>query len=276
MPRVNVSNFMTNVDRESWVHRLDPRTKLLLIVFFASVPLFFTDIRISLFFIALTIPLWLTSNLDFKPMAAPLVGVGMFLCIIFLFNAIRGPAELTTLDPNNVYNWHVRLGPIVITSHTAERGLWMAMRLVTAMTIGLLVISTTDPTALAKGLLKLKMPASIVFMVLAGFRFVPIVTEQVYNILDAQTIRGVSSSRVERTKLLLLPLFVTSLRRVRSLGLATEAKGFGAQRWHDFYEEFALHRTDIAIMVLLGVLAVASIVIRFGFGFGGDNIYYGT
>jgi energy-coupling factor transport system permease protein len=276
MPKVNVSNFMTNVDRESWVHRLDPRTKLLMIVFFASVPLFFTDIRISLFFVALTIPLWLTSNLDFRPMAAPLLGVAVFLGTIFLFNAIRGPAELATLNPANAYTWHVRLGFIVVTSHTAERGLWMAMRLVTAMTIGLLVISTTDPTFLAKGLLKLKMPASIVFMVLAGLRFVPIVTEQVYNILDAQTIRGVSKSRVERTKLLLLPLFVTSLRRVRSLGLATEAKGFGAQRWHDFYEEFALRRTDLAILVGLGVLAVVSIIVRFGLGLGGDAIYYGT
>ena len=276
MPRINVINFMTNVDRESWVHRLDPRTKLMLILFFSTVPLLFTDIRISLFFVLLTIPLWLTSNLDFRPMAAPLLSVGFFLLIIFLMNAVRGPSELTHPDVRNAFTWHVQIGPIVVTSHSAARGVWMAMRLVTAMTIGLLVIATTDPTYLAKGLRKLRMPAAIVFMMLAGLRFVPIVTEQLYNILDAQTIRGVGGSRVERTRLLLLPLFVTSLRRVRSLGLATEAKGFGAQRWNDFYEELKLGLPDLMIMAGLALLILASLWVRFGLGLGAGDVYFIT
>ena len=124
---------------------------------------------------------------------------------------------------------------VQVGSDTVAQGFYMGMRLVTSFTIGLLVISTTDPTYLAKGLKKLKMPTSIVFMVLAGLRFIPIIMEQLFNILDAQTIRGVSNSRIERTRLLILPLFITSLRRVRALGLATEAKGFGASRWDDFY-----------------------------------------
>ena len=232
--------------------------------------------KISLFFVAMTIPLWLTANLDFRPMAAPLLSVGFFLLIIFLMNAVRGPSELTHPDVRNAYTWHARIGPIVATSHTAARGLWMAMRLVTAMTIGLLVIATTDPTYLAKGLRKLRMPASIVFMFLAGLRFVPIVTEQLYNILDAQTIRGIGRSRVERTRLLLLPLFVTSLRRVRSLGLATEAKGFGAQRWNNFYEDLDLGPPDVMIMVGLALLTLVSLWVRFGMGLGAGDVYFIT
>jgi energy-coupling factor transport system permease protein len=276
MPRANVINFMTNVDRESWVHRLDPRTKLALILVFTTIPLLFTDLRFTIFFIVLTLPLWATANVNFRPMMGPFAAVAFFLAIVFLLNAVRGPAELTTLDPNNAYTWYVRAGPAVVTSHSAARGLWMALRLLTSMTIGLLVVATTDPTYLAKGLRKLRMPTEIVFMVLAGLRFVPIVTEQLFNILDAQTIRGVSTSRIERTKLLLMPLFVTSLRRVRSLGLATEAKGFGSGRWHDFYERLVLGPPDKIILWALAALTVASLVIRFGLGIGGGDVFYGT
>jgi energy-coupling factor transport system permease protein len=273
MARIDVINFMTNVDRESWVHRLDPRTKIMLIVFFTTVPLLFTDLRFSVFYIALTLPLWLTANIDHRPMVGPFTGVSFFLLIVFLFNAVRGPSELIVPDPRNAFTWYLQVGPVVITSHTAAQGLWMATRLVTSFTIGLLVIATTDPTYLAKGLKKLRIPTAIVFMVLAGLRFIPMVMEQLFNILDAQTIRGVSNSRLERTRLLILPLFITSLRRVRALGLATEAKGFGTGRWNDFYEELSLKRPDKAILVGLAGLTFLSLLVRFGLGMGAGSVF---
>jgi energy-coupling factor transport system permease protein len=274
MPKINMVNFMSNVDRESWVHRLDPRTKFALILFFTSIPLFFTNWRFTLVFIALTLPFWLTANINFRPMIGPFVGVGIFLVLIFVLNAVRASSDLEVTDPRFAFDWYMKLGPVVVTSLSAAQGLFMALRLLTPLTIGLLIISTTDPTYLAKGLRKLRFPTELVFMVLAGMRFIPIVTEQLFNILDAQTIRGVSSSRIERTRLLLLPLFITSLRRVRSLGLATEAKGFGASRWNDFYEEFGLRYADKTILVTLIVLTITSLVIRFGFGLGAGDAFH--
>ncbi len=268
MAKVNVTNFMSNVSGDSWVHRLDPRTKIALLVFFSTIPLFFTDYRFIGFYILLTIPLWITAKLNFRPMISPFIGVGMFLTVIFLLNAIRGPSELVSTDPFSKYTWYYRLGPIVVTSHSVIRGIFLALRLAVAVTIGLWVISTTDPVYLSKGLRKLGMPIPVVFMAQAGLRFVPIIMEQLFNILDAQTIRGVSSSRYERTKLLLLPLFITSLRRTRTMGLACEAKGFGARKWNNFYEVFEMQTPDKIVLAALIVLSVISIVVRFGFGIG--------
>ena len=255
-----------------WVHHLDPRTKIALLVFFSTIPLFFTDYRFILFYIFLTIPLWLTAGLNFRPMISPFIGVAIFLTVIFLLNALRGPSELVNTDAFSQYTWYYRLGPVVVTSHTALRGFFLALRLAVAVTIGLWVISTTDPVFLSKGLRKLGMPIPIVFMAQAGLRFVPIIMEQLFNILDAQTIRGVSSNRIERTKLLLLPLFITSLRRTRTMGLACEAKGFGARKWNNFYEVFEMRTPDKSIVVALAVLCVVSVVVRFGFGLGVANV----
>jgi len=112
------------------------------------------------------------------------------------------------------------------------------------------------------------MPIVVVFMAQAGLRFVPIIMEQLFNILDAQTIRGVSQSRIERTKLLMLPLFITSLRRTRTMGLACEAKGFGARKWNNFYEVFEMKRSDKAIVFIIVVLSLVSLVVRFVFDMG--------
>ena len=269
MSKNNVYNFMSNIDRDSWVHRLDPRTKIAILLFFSSLPLLFTDPLYISGFILLSIPLWLTARINFRSLQGPLIGVAGFLFTIFLLNVFRSKAELTTqFDYYSAYTWYFDLGPLVITSHTVQRATFLALRLMVPFTIGLLVITTTEPTYLAKGLRKIHMPISIVFMVLAGLRFIPIVTEQLFHILDAQTIRGVGNSRLTRSKLLILPLFLSSLRRTRTMGLACEAKGFGAHRWNDFIEDFKMGRTDIILIISLIILTIAVLIIRFYFGLG--------
>jgi energy-coupling factor transport system permease protein len=268
MPKSNVTNFMSNIDRKSWVHNLDPRTKVALLMVFSTMPIFFTDPRFIAVFIVLIIPVWLTANVDFRSLRGPLVGVGIFLTMIFILTAVVGEAELTNPDPFSAYTWFYHFGPAVVTSRTVTRGLWLGMRLAVPLTTGLLIITTTDPTYLAKGLRKLRVPTEIVFMILAGLRFIPIITEQLYNILDAQTIRGVENSRIKRIRLLMLPLFITSLRRTRTMGLACEAKGFGARRWNNFYEEFYMKRADKLLLVGLAIVTVTALIVRFVFGYG--------
>lgn len=273
MANVSVVSFLANIDRDSWVHRLDPRTKVAILVFFSVIPLLFTDYRFIFLFILLVLPLWLTANLNFRPLISPFIGVGFFMLVLFVFTAIRGPSELTNPVPEAAnFTWHVALGPIVITSHTFFRGLYIAGRVGVPMTIGLFIVATTDPTSLGKGLRLMKLHSSIVFMVLAGLRFIPIVSEQMINILDAMSIRGVSKSRIERTKLLILPLFITSLRRTRTMGSACEVKGFGAGAWNNFYQDFRLKRIDWAILIILLILTVTFLYIRLVLGLGSATV----
>jgi energy-coupling factor transport system permease protein len=260
---------MSNIDGDSWMHRLDPRTKIAILVFFSSLPLLFTDPVYIFVFILMSLPMWFTARINFRSLAGPLLGVASFLFMIFLLNVFRGKAELTTqYDVYSAYSWAISLGPLVVTSHTVQRASFLALRLAVPFTIGLLMITTTDPTYLAKGLRKLHMPIIFVFMVLAGLRFIPIVTEQIFHILDAQTIRGVGNSWITRFKLLMLPLFISSLRRTRTMGLACEAKGFGAHRWNNFVEKFKFEKIDKVILVALVVLTIITLIIRFYFGLG--------
>jgi energy-coupling factor transport system permease protein len=277
MPNAEITNFMSNVEGTSWVHRLDPRTKIAIIMFFSIMPLIFSDPVYVLAIAVLVLPLWITAKVNLRSLAGPLFAVGVFLVVIFVFNAIRLESQLQTpeLDPTNPYSsytWFYNLGPIYITNHSVDRAVFMAGRLVVPLTIGLLVVATTDPTYMAKGLRKLKMPIEVVFMVLAALRFIPIVTEQLFNILDAQTIRGVGKNRWQRFKLLLFPLFISSLRRTRTMGLACESKGFGAHKWNNFIESFNLDTIDKATLIMVGVISLTLLIMRFVFGLGVEMI----
>lgn len=260
------NNFLSNIDRKSWFHSLDPRLKIFLMLFFGAIPLIFTDPRVILFFIILCLPLWLTSNLKLRPMVPPLVGAGFMIFIVFLFNTIRLQGD--TIDAGIQSTWTFGVGPILITSYSITKGLFLAGRLLVPVTIGLLIISTTDPTYLAKGIRKLGIPTPIVFMLLAALRFIPIVMEQLNNIQDALSIRGMSGSRIKRTQSIILPLFITSLRRTRTMGLASEAKAFGSGRWNSFYEEFYMGRNDKILLYTIILVSIVAIVLRFGLGFG--------
>jgi energy-coupling factor transport system permease protein len=266
MAKKSNMNILSNLDRDSWFHKLDPRTKIFLLMSFGIVPLFFTDPRVILFFILLCLPFWLTANLDYRPMIAPFLGVGIMLFVVFFFNVIR---PLTDLENTGaVSSWSFAIGPIMITSYSVTRALFLSGRLVVPLTVGLLIIVTTDPSYLAKGLRKIGIPIPIVFMALSALRFIPIVMDQLQHITDAMSIRGVVNSRRVRTQLMILPLFITSLRRTRTMGLASEAKGFGAGLWNNFYEEFRLSRYDNLLIIGLAFMTLISIVLRFGFGFG--------
>jgi len=95
----SVVSFLANIDRDSWAHRLDPRTKVAILVFFSVIPLLFTDYRFIFMFILLVLPLWLTSKLNFRPLISPFMGVGFFMLVLFVFTAIRGSSELTNPAP---------------------------------------------------------------------------------------------------------------------------------------------------------------------------------
>jgi energy-coupling factor transporter transmembrane protein EcfT len=85
----NVINFMSNIEGDSWMHRLDPRTKIAILIFFSSLPLLFTDPLYILVFILLSLPMWLTARINFRSLIGPLVGVGGFLMMIFVLNVFR-------------------------------------------------------------------------------------------------------------------------------------------------------------------------------------------
>jgi len=69
----------------------------------------------------------------------------VFLTVIFLLNALRGPSEITNTDVYSQYTCISNLARLLLPAIPLF-GVFLAMRLAVTLTIGLLIISTTDPT----------------------------------------------------------------------------------------------------------------------------------
>lgn len=219
---------------DSFLHRLDPRTKVILTVLYIVLT-FLCKSTVSFAFLALSaIALILLSKI---PIRMVLRSMRMILFIIVFTSAInifatKGEHLLTP------EGW--------VISIYAE-GLWRALFMV--LRISVLIIGssifltyTTTPIALTyalEGLLsplkKLKIPVhDFAMMMSIALRFIPTLSEETDKIMNAQKARGAdfsSGGLVKRVKALLpilVPLFVSAFNRALELAAAMECRCYNS------------------------------------------------
>lgn len=152
-----------------------------------------------------------------------------FLVVILILEALFIPGiELA----------HV--GPLVVSREGVYQGLTVAGRVLFLLVAAFLLTATTSPLNLARGLQsllqpgrKLKLPVEeFSLMLTLALRFVPTLLEEAERISKAQAARGFSLEKGNLFKKglgllpLLVPLFISTLRRAEDLAQALEARGY--------------------------------------------------
>ena len=210
------------------VHRLDPRTKLTMLVVYI-VALFSADgwiaYGVMFAFIAMTIAV---SKIPVKAIVRgmkPLLFILIFTGILNLF--------FTAGEKVLVSFW-----VITITLEGVLRAVFMVLRILLLITATFLLTYTTSPIALTDGLeslmaplKKLRMPVhELSMMMCIALRFIPTLIEETDKIMSAQKARGAdfeSGNLMQRVKALvpiLVPLFISAFRRADELATAMECR----------------------------------------------------
>ncbi len=159
---------------------------------------------------------------------------------------------------------------LVITRGALEFSLLVYARLVLLLMATSIFFLTTSLDDLEALLLSLKVPYFFVLTLSLAFRFLPTLGEETTRIREAQMARGLdleSGSRLRRLWRagipLLLPLFVSVLRRSVRLGEAMEARATFAFPNRTNTVDLKVRRRDVGVVVAtIGLLAVA-FVFRF-------------
>ena len=249
----------------SLVHRLDPRTKLLAVVLYI-VALFLCD-----FFLTYAIMfgvLALSVAVSRVPPRALLRGMKPVLFIaVFtaLINLLYTPGE------------HVlfRVWVITVTLEGIFNAFLMVVRIMMLISGTFLLTYTTSPILLTDGLesllgplKKLRVPIHELSMIMSiALRFIPTLIEEADKIMSAQKARGAdfdSGNLVQRAKALiplLVPLFVSAVRRADELATAMECRcyhgGEGRTRLRQLKylpRDWLVLAFFLAVTVLVGVL----------------------
>ena len=213
---------------DSWVHRLDPRTKILLTVAMI-VAVFLVKSMVGygliLGFMYLVSKL---SNIPFKMLVKGVKPLRFILILTFLLNLFFNNG--TTM----LINW----GFLKISYEGVSQAVHYSLRLVFLVLGTSLMTLTTSPIALSDGiemllspLKKIHFPAhELAMMMSIALRFIPTLMEEADKIMKAQMARGAdfeSGNLLARAKAmvpLLVPLFVSAFRRAGDLAMAMESR----------------------------------------------------
>ncbi len=248
----------------SFLHRLDPRAKILLsvlyivIIFLAKSVLSF---GLLLVFSALLVALsGISPKLVLGSMKA-LTFIIVFTAVINIF-WMQGETLLVSVGPIHIYLEGIVNAVLIVLRI-------MLLLVCTSM----FLTYTTTPIALTDGLEQLLAPLNKIhvpvhefaMMMSIALRFIPTLIEETEKIMNAQKARGADFSEgnlIARAKALipiLVPLFVSAFRRADELATAMECRcytgGAGRTRMH----VLRYRPTDfgaIAVMVLLGAAVV--------------------
>lgn len=247
------------------LHRLDPRTKFLLVILFIFAEVTFLDIRILLFPFTASILLYLSAKIPFKEVK----GTWKFLLTIIVF--ISSINAFFTFLGYSVPNPHI-IARIWIFKFTVE-GIFFAvgsiMRFLSLAIISLCVIMTTDPGLYAPALAKLKLPYKGAFVVDLALRYLPVYVEELETTMNAQMARGFKLkakggffARILNTIPLLVPVAINAMLSIYDVADAMELRAFGAEKSRTWYRMVSFKRRDYLATLTLFSLLILAIFLR--------------
>ena len=249
------------------IHRLDPRTKLILLIVYI-VALFLAKSWISyavmLFFLLVTIKISTIPPKSIIRGMKPLVMILVFTGVLNLFFTRDGKTLVNIADF------------IVITSGGLTRAVFMMARILMLITGTFLLTYTTSPISLTDGLEALLNPLKKVhvpvhelsMMMCIALRFIPTLIEETDKIMSAQKARGAdfeNGTLMERARALipiLVPLFIGAFRRADELATAMECRCYQGGEGRSKMKILRYRLNDMkafgigaGILILVGALA---------------------
>ncbi|MCI8477216.1 MAG: energy-coupling factor transporter transmembrane protein EcfT [Oscillospiraceae bacterium] len=211
------------------IHRLDPRTKILLVVLFITAVLLAKTAAAYLFLLAVLAVVVFLSKVGMKALIRGMRPVLMIVTITGLLNLFYTPGEGEPLV--QVWIFRIYMEGIFAT-------IFMVLRIALLISCTFLLTYTTSPILLTDGLEKLlgplkrlKVPVhELAMMMSIALRFIPNLIEETDKIMSAQKARGAdfdTGGLMDKAKALvplLVPLFISAFRRADELAVAMECR----------------------------------------------------
>lgn len=215
---------------ETFVHKLDPRTKILLAILYI-ICLFVVNKFIGYIFIvallALTVYLSKLSPRYLYKGLKPVFFLIIFTAVLNIF-MVKGTQDSLILN----------IGFLKIYKEGLSTAAFMAIRLILLIMGTSVLTLTTSPIELTDGIENLLKPIGkemaheLAMMMTIALRFIPTLMDETDKIMMAQKARGADFDNggiIQKAKSLiplLVPLFVSSFRRADELAMAMEARAY--------------------------------------------------
>ena len=248
------------------VHRLDPRTKLILVIVFIAALFTAVDwFSYGLMFLVTAVCISL-SKIRLRTLTKglkPLIFIIVLTGVLNLFYTTGGRVLI---------DWWI----FTVTTEGVKRAFLMIARIMMLIMGTFLLTYTTSPIALTDGLeillgplKKLRVPVHEMSMMMSmALRFIPTLIEETDKIMSAQKARGADfetgklTDRAKALLPLLVPLFVSSFRRADELAVAMESRCYHGGEGRTRMKQLHMQGRDWAALALGALVLAATIVMN--------------
>jgi len=253
-------------DTKSFVHKIDPRTKILSLIFiivFLFLAENFFSLLFSAFFVCLVVAVSrVPLKLYLKNLKA-IIPIIIFTAIINMFYGDGGKEIFSfwifTLNTGGIY-----------------KAVYMALRIVLLIVISSVLTYTTSPNDLTDAIERLlsflkifglkNAVHTLAMMMTIALRFIPTLVEETDKIMNAQKARGAdleNGNLIERIKALvpiLIPLLISSVMRAYQLAEAMECRCYNGGEGRVRMKQLKYSLNDL-LTFFVCVLACAGVVL---------------
>lgn len=231
--------------KDAFLHNLDPRTKLFLALVYTICALLFNHLIPLLLLLSTLIPIIVLGKLG-KEWLKSIRGLSFLFILVIILNSF-----------------------FISLSYAIS----MILRILIMISSFSIFFLTVDPNELSLSLISMGVPYHYAFSFSLAFRFVPTISMEAQNIIDAQQSRGYELQKkglvnqVKNLFPLLIPLIICAIRRAFNVAEALESRAFGSRKERTYYYQIRFTYKDWLFTGFLIMLLILTIFIKLYFNF---------
>lgn len=258
--------FGRYIPGNSYIHKLDPRSKLLFVLFFVVAVFIANNVFTYALLLAFTLFVIFLSRIRLYFLLnglKPILFLVAFTLLLHLF---------FTKEGDILFEWKI----FKIYEEGLKQGIFISIRFLVLVLVTSILTLSTSPISITDGMEDLlgpfkrfKLPVhELALMMSISLRFIPTLMDETDKILKAQLARGSDIStgsikeRISAVIPLLVPLFVSAFKRAEDLAVAMEVRGYRGGEGRTRYRQLTWGWRDTVALSFLVLLIVALFFLR--------------
>lgn len=228
--------------------RPDIRTKLLIVFAFSFLGIYYQNIKILFFLLLANILVNFLFGISFKVRGLKAVILFTFMIMLIQSFFIKGGTPVIEI-----------MGFNLLSTAGLVYGIKILLRTYILLTSALILINS-DKNELVLGLVKLKVPYEIVFMLQLAMRFLPNFIDELKITIYAIQLRGINLKQIYKKEVLSVyiyiftPIMYSIFQKTEKLSATAEIRGFRYIENRSYYKNIKMRFVDYSIIFLVIVM----------------------
>ena len=228
----------------SFLYRLDPRTKLLLVLLFTVLVFVLDSLVVAAAQMLVFILLCLLAKISLKKLFPHWKFLLFLMAVVMILQILFGEGPFT--------------------------GMMICCRIVSITVVLPMLTMTTSARSLSYGITRLGLNYRAAHIITSTLNLIPSFEDETRLIMEARRLRGIRSfeegsffSKLKEYNALALPLMIKAMRKAQLVGLAMDARAFGAYKTRTWLIEIKMTATDYLAFASAAACFVIAVTANF-------------